>query len=197
MSQQLIYDWNTTRGPEIVPRAGKFMLDDESLRDGLQSPSVRDPSIEEKIEILYLMEALGIDSVNIGLPGAGARALADAERLAREIVNAKLKIRPNCAARTVEADIRPIAEISERAGIAIEAATFLGSSPIRRYAEDWTTDFLLRTTESAVKIARSLNLPVMYVTEDTTRCDPETVKKLYTTAINCGAQAVVLCDTVG
>lgn len=143
------------------------------------------------------MDALGIDSVNIGLPGAGPRAAADAERLAREIVNAKLKLRPNCAARTVEADIRPIAEISQRVGISIEAATFIGSSPIRRYAEDWTVDFLLRTTEWAVKFARSLDLSVMYVTEDTTRCDPEVVQKLYTTAINCGAAALVLCDTVG
>lgn len=197
MSQQLIYDWNTVGEPEIPFRPRKFMLDDETLRDGLQSPSVRDPSIEEKIEILHLMEALGIDSVNIALPGAGPRAVADAERLAREIVNAKLKIRPNCAARTVEADIRPVAEISQRVGIAIEAATFIGSSPIRRYTEDWTPDFLLRCTESAVKYARSLGLPVMYVTEDTVRCDPETVKKLYTTAINYGAEAIVLCDTVG
>lgn len=198
MGEQLIHDWNAVAGPEVPPRPGKnFMLDDETLRDGLQSPSVRDPSIEEKIDILHLMDELGIESVNIGLPGAGARAAADAERLAREIVSAKLRIRPNCAARTVEADIRPIAEISERAGIAIEAATFIGSSPIRRYAEDWTVDFLLRTTDWAVKFARSLGLPVMYVTEDTTRCDPETVKKLYTTAIQCGAQAIVLCDTVG
>ncbi len=193
---QLIYDWNTVGGPELPP-GRQYMLDDETLRDGLQSPSVRDPSIGEKIEILHLMEALGIDSVDLGLPGAGPRACADVERLAREIANTKLKIRPNCAARTVEADIKPIAEISERVGLAIEAATFLGSSPIRRYAEDWTVDFLLRTTEKAVAYARSLGLPVMYVTEDTTRCDPDTVKRLYTVAINCGADAVVICDTVG
>ena len=135
--EELVYDWNTAEGFDLPP-GRKYMLDDESLRDGLQSPSVLDPPIEEKIEILHLMDELGIDSVNLGLPGAGQRAVADVERLAREIVNARLKIRPNCAARTVEADIRPIAEISERAGIAIEAATFLGSSPIRRYAEDWT-----------------------------------------------------------
>jgi len=193
---ELIYDWNTQGGPELPP-GRKYMLDDESLRDGLQSPSVHDPTIEEKIEILHLMDKLGIDSVNLGLPGAGPRAVADVERLAREIVDAKLKIRPNCAARTVEADIKPIAEISDRVGIAIEAATFLGSSPIRRYAEDWTVDFLLRTTEKAVTYARGLGLPVMYVTEDTTRCDPDTVKKLYTTALNCGAEALVVCDTVG
>ncbi|MFB3153485.1 MAG: 2-isopropylmalate synthase, partial [Candidatus Acidiferrales bacterium] len=195
-NQELVFDWNVQGGPELPP-GRRYMLDDESLRDGLQSPSVRDPSIEDKIEILHLMEELGIDSVNLGLPGAGPRAVAAVERLAREIVSAKLKIRPNCAARTHENDIRPIAEISDRVGLPIEAATFLGSSPIRRYAEDWSVDFLLRTTEKAVKYARGLGLPVMYVTEDTTRCDPDTVKKLYTTAINCGAEAIVLCDTVG
>jgi 2-isopropylmalate synthase len=193
---QLIHDWNSAEGFDLPP-GRRYLLDDESLRDGLQSPSVLDPPIEDKIEILHLMEALGIDSVNLGLPGAGPRAVADVERLAREIVNSKLKIRPNCAARTVEADIRPIAEISQRVGIAIEAATFIGSSPIRRYAEDWTVDFLLRTTEHAVTFARKLGLPVMYVTEDTTRCDPDTVRRLYTTGINCGAEAIVVCDTVG
>ena len=94
-----------------------------------------------------------------------------------------MKIRPNCAARTVEADIRPIAEISQRVGIAIEAATFLGSSPIRRLVEDWTVDHLERTTEKAVKFVVEHNLPSMFVTEDTIRTDRETVKRLYSTAI--------------
>lgn len=193
---ELIYDWNTTTGRDIA--AGrKLMLDDETLRDGLQNPSVRDPSIGEKIQILHLMEDLGIDTVNIGLPGAGPRAYADVEALAREIVQARMRIRPNCAARTHKNDIQPIAEISQKSGIAIEAATFLGSSPIRRLVEDWTVEHLQRTTEEAVKFAVSEGLPVMYVTEDTTRADPQTVKTLYSTAIQCGARAIVLCDTVG
>lgn len=192
----LIYDWNSVSGtPFSSPR--RVMLDDETLRDGLQSPSVKDPPIDEKIRILHLMEDLGIDMADIGLPGAGPRAVADVELLAREIADSRLKIRPNCAARTHENDIRPVAEISQRAGIQIEAACFLGSSPIRRYTENWTADFLLRTTEKAVTYARSLGLEVMYVTEDTSRCDPETVKRLYSTAISCGATAIVICDTVG
>ena len=193
----LVYDWNSVPGAGFTAGAGRALLTDESLRDGLQSPSVKDPSIGEKIEILHLMEALGINFADIGLPGAGPRAVADVERLAREIVEAKLKIRPNCAARTHENDIRPVAEISQRVGIAIEVATFLGSSPIRRYAENWTDDFLFTTTEKAVKYARSLGLEVMYVTEDTTRCDPEMIKRLYSCAIENGAKAIVVCDTVG
>src|SRR5438309_7423705 len=169
-----VYDWNTATPPQIPPGT-RVLLDDETLRDGLQNPSVCDPRIEEKIEILHLMESLGIDSVNIGLPGAGPRAAEHSEALAREIATNRMKIRPNCAARTVENDIRPIVEISQRSGIAIEAATFLGSSPIGRLVEDWTVDHLERTTENAVKFSVSQNLPSMYVTEDTIRTNPETV----------------------
>ena len=174
-----------------------MLLNDETLRDGLQSPSVRDPLIQDKITILHLMESLGINSLNLGLPGAGPRAVEHVTALAREIVDNKLRIRANCAARTHENDIRPIAEITQKTGLRIEAATFIGSSPIRRYTEGWTDDFLLQTTEKAVTYAVSLGLDPMYVTEDTTRCDPEMVKKLYSTAIRCGARAIVICDTAG
>jgi 2-isopropylmalate synthase len=192
----LIYDWNKNHPPGLKP-PGPVLINDETLRDGLQSPSVRDPSIAEKVEILHLMEALGIDSLDLGLPGAGARAVEAVTALAREIAAHKMKIRANCAARTHENDIRPIAEIVQQTGLPIEAATFIGSSPIRRFTEGWTDDFLLHTTEKAVKYAVSLGLDVMYVTEDTSRCDPETVKRLYATAINCGARAICICDTAG
>lgn len=191
-----IYDWNLA-SPPLIPPGTHVLLNDETLRDGLQNPSVHDPTIEEKIRILHLMEALGIDSVNIGLPGAGQRAAEHTEALAREIAVNRMKIRPNCAARTHESDIQPIVDISHRVGIPIEAATFLGSSPIRRLVEDWTVDHLLRTTERAVKFAVDHGLPSMYVTEDTIRTDPETVKRLYSAAIATGARAIVLCDTVG
>jgi 2-isopropylmalate synthase len=193
---ELIFDWNTAHPRSLKP-AGHVLLNDETLRDGLQSPSVKDPSIGEKIEILHLMEALGIHSANLGLPGAGPRAVEHVTALAREIVSHKMKIRANCAARTHENDIRPIAEIVEKTGLRIEAATFIGSSPIRRFTEGWDESFLLEHTEKAVKYVVSHGLDSMYVTEDTTRCDPATVKKLYSTAIACGAKAIVICDTAG
>jgi 2-isopropylmalate synthase len=195
-SSELIYDWNKVDPRTKAPNR-RLSFDDETLRDGLQSPSVCEPPVEKKIELLHLMDALGIDTADIGLPGAGGTHAAGVERLAREIADNKMRIRPNCAARTHRNDIKPIAEISQRAGIAIEACTFIGSSPVRFYAEDWTLDKLLRLTEDAVTFAVSEGLPVMYVTEDTTRADPETVRALYTTAIRCGARALCVCDTVG
>jgi 2-isopropylmalate synthase len=195
-AEELIYDWNKVEPTYPAPNR-KISFDDETLRDGLQSPSVCEPPVEKKIELLHLMDALGIDTADIGLPGAGGTHAAGVERLAREIADKKLRIRPNCAARTHAADIKPIAEISQRAGIAIEACTFIGSSPVRFYAEDWTLDKLLKLTEEAVTFAVKENLPVMYVTEDTTRADPETLRALYTTAIRAGARAVCVCDTVG
>ena len=173
------------------------MLDDETLRDGLQSPSVRTPTIDEKIDILRRMDALGIDTANIGLPGAGPQVAADVELLARAIGELRLKIRPNCAARTVAADIRPIAEISQRTGIAIECCAFIGSSPIRQHTEGWTLEFLQKTTEDAIGYAVREGLKVLYVTEDTTRADPRSPRALFTTALRSGASRLCIADTVG
>jgi 2-isopropylmalate synthase len=193
---ELVYDWNTI-DPELIHPKRHIGFDDETLRDGLQSPSVSEPPVEQKVELLHLMEALKIDTADIGLPGAGGTHAAGVEILAREIAEQKLQIRPNCAARTHRNDILPIVEISQRVGIPIEACTFIGSSAIRFFAEDWTLDKLLKLTEEAVTFAVSEGVPVMYVTEDTTRANPETIRALYTTAIRCGARAVCVCDTVG
>jgi isopropylmalate/homocitrate/citramalate synthase len=194
--EELVYDWNTIE-PSLKQPKRRISFDDETLRDGLQSPSVCEPPVEQKIELLHLMEALSIDTADIGLPGAGGTHAAGVERLAREIAEKKLKIRPNCAARTHRNDIVPIVEISQRAGIAIEACTFIGSSSVRFFAEDWTLDKLLKMTEEAVSFAVGEGVPVMYVTEDTSRAKPDVIRALYTTAIRNGAKAVCVCDTVG
>jgi 2-isopropylmalate synthase len=190
----LIHDWN---GVNAAAPPREVMLDDETLRDGLQSPSVRCPTIDEKLRILHLIDRLGIDTADIGLPGAGPQVAQDVERLAREISAGRLGVKANCAARTVIADIRPIAEISQRAGMPIECCAFIGSSPLRQYAEGWSLDQLLKLSEEAITFAVGEGLPVMFVTEDTTRADPETLRRLYSTAIRAGASRVCIADTVG
>ena len=167
--QDLIYDWNTAAEMPLREGGRKIEFDDETLRDGLQSPSVTDPSLEEKVRILHFMNAIGVDSADIGLPGAGPHVQRSVERLAREIVDEKLNLLPNCAARTIESDIRPIIEVSRRVGIPIEACTFIGSSPIRQFAEEWDLDWIIEQSTKAVRFATAEGLPVMYVTEDTTR----------------------------
>ncbi len=194
MRDSLIYDWNVV---EPSARPPVVMFDDETLRDGLQSPSVRAPSIEQKIRILHLIDAVGIDTTDLGLPGAGPHVVRDVERLAREIIDAKLSVQANCAARTVVADIEPIAGIVQRTGLPIECCCFIGSSPLRLYAEDWTVDYLQKCTEEAISFAVKQGLKVMYVTEDTTRSDPGTLRKLFTAAIRAGASRICIADTVG
>jgi 2-isopropylmalate synthase len=192
----LIYDWNHKDGFSFRHRS-RVELDDETLRDGLQSPSIIDPPVEKKIEILHLMESLGIHGVDLGLPGAGPRAYADVLRMTREILSHGMRIRPNCAVRTVVSDVAALLDVSQEAGTPIEAAMFIGSSPIRFYAEGWTLDYALKLTEEAVTFAVKGGIPVMFVTEDTTRADPETTRRLFRTAIECGARRVCCADTVG
>lgn len=193
----LIYDWNLVGEEGVKPLDRHVELDDETLRDGLQSPSVSTPTIEQKLEILHLMVSLGIDGADIGLPAAGERVFADVLRITQEIVDQRLPIVPNAAARTVVADCQPIVEISQRAGLALEVAAFIGSSPIRQYSESWNVDRLLHLTEEAVSYCTHNGLPVMYVTEDTTRAHPDDLRRLYTTAVEAGARRVCVADTVG
>ncbi|MEE2883782.1 MAG: LeuA family protein [Planctomycetota bacterium] len=194
-ARDLIHDWNVAENKSSRTKPIEF--DDETLRDGLQSPSVVDPPIEQKLEILRLMDRIGIHTANVGLPGAGPRAVEDVTRLCQLIVEEKLTITPNCAARTHENDIRAVVEISQKVGIPIECCTFIGSSPIRQYTEDWTLERMLEHTRFASDFCRKEGLPQMYVTEDTTRAAPETLKALYSTAIEHGARRACVCDTVG
>ncbi|MEO8217779.1 MAG: LeuA family protein [Acidobacteriota bacterium] len=195
--EELIYDWNVSGEAASRFRDTRIQFDDETLRDGLQSPSVKSPALDEKLRILHFQNDIGVDSSDIGLPGAGPHIVETVERLAREIRDEKMNITANCAARTHENDIRPIAEISQRVGIAIEACTFIGSSPIRQFAEEWDMKWLIEQSTKAVRFAVAQNLPVMFVTEDTTRAKPEDVRQLYTSAIDAGASRVCVCDTVG
>ena len=192
----LIHDWNAV-GASFDWAAARVDLNDETLRDGLQSPSATDPPLETKRRLLHLMADLGIAAADLGLPGAGPRVVDTVRALAREIVDQRLPIAPNCAARTVLQDVEPVARISQEVGIPIEAATFIGSSPIRQYAEDWTLERMLATSEQAVTFAVREGLPVMFVTEDTTRAQPATLTALYGNAIRWGARRLCLADTVG
>ncbi len=173
------------------------MIDDETLRDGLQSPSVSDPGFEAKVAILHLMESLGIETADVGLPGAGARQREAVATLCREIDHERMRIRPNCAARTMMVDIQPIAEITQATGVPIEACLFIGSSPIRQYAEEWSLEDILRHTREAIRFAVREGLEVMYVTEDTVRSSPDHLKTLLTAAVETGAKRLCLCDTCG
>lgn len=191
----LIHDWNRTEGSFRPSRPLQF--DDETLRDGLQSPAVSDPPLAAKIDLLERMDRLGIHTANLGLPGAGGRPREDILKLAQHITKNKLRIGANVACRTVVSDIEPVVEMTQRAGMPIEVCAFIGSSYIRQYAEDWTLERMLQNTREALSFAQQHQLPVMYVTEDTTRARPETIRALYSEAIELGARRLCVCDTVG
>ncbi len=192
----LVFDWNeVNRKGRILPKNATFF--DETLRDGLQNPSVVDPKIDEKIEMLHLMEDVGIHIADVGLPGSSPRAFEDCLRLAREVADNKMKIKIACAGRTVVADITPMIEVSQRAGIPVEVYAFIGSSPIRQYAENWDVQLIAKRSAEAIDVAVKAGLPVAYVTEDTTRSRPEVLTTLFRTAIDHGATRLCLSDTVG
>ncbi len=193
---ELLFDW-AAAGPRRFTASGPVAVNDETLRDGLQSPSATDPPVEAKVEILHLMDQLGIETADVGLPGAGRRQRQGAERLCREIADQRLGVQANCAGRTLEADIRPIAELSQTTGVPVEACLFIGGSPIRHYAEGWSVETIVRQIRETVAFAAGEGLEVMFVTEDAVRSSPDHLRLFLTAAVEAGAKRVCLCDTVG
>lgn len=199
-SSKLIFDWNVIdyeikRNPADHPHGVWF--DDETLRDGLQSPSARNPTIPEKTELLSYMERLGIQKVDLGLPGAGPFHREHINAMLSHIIDNEYQIRPGAAVRTLMQDIEPLVEMQEKHGIQIQASAFLGTSPIRQYTEGWTMEKLISTMEKAVSYAVENDVPVMFVTEDTTRSNPEDVKAIYQRAMELGVRRLCVCDTCG
>lgn len=193
---ELVYDWNeVNRRVAIGPRP--FALVDETLREGLQNPSVSDPTIDQKIGILHLMEDLGMEWASVGLPSSSRRAFDDALQLCQEVGKSKMKLRVSAAGRTVPADIEPIIEISQRTGLRLEVCAFIGSSPIRQYVEEWDVDLIAKRSAQAIDVAVKAGLPVCYITEDTTRSRPEVLSTLFRAAIDHGASRLCLSDTAG
>ncbi len=190
------YDWNASRGARRLVRPGVTFLD-ETLRDGIQCPSVVDPCLADKRALVHAMDALGIHYVNVGLPAASSRNRDDCEELCHEIVESRLAIRPIAAGRTLPTDLEPIAEISQRAGIEVMAYAFIGSSEIRKLVESWDVTSLVRKTTDALAFAARQGIPVCYVTEDTTRAHPRSLRTLWNAALDSGAKRLCLADTVG
>jgi len=190
------YDWNRARAVSQLLRPG-VTFQDETLRDGIQNPSVIDPTIEDKLELIHLMDRLGIHLVNVGLPAASKRNFDDSERACREIVGSKLAIRPVMAARTVVNDIKPIADIQQRVGVPVSAYAFIGTSEIRKLAENWDLDGIVAKSTEAIEFAVKEGVEVAYVTEDTTRARPETLRVIWKSALEHGAKRLCLADTVG
>lgn len=192
----LVYDWNR-REATFDYRTARVELNDETLRDGLQSPSAVDPPTEAKRRLLHLMTELGIDSANLGFPAAGRHMTEQVEALAREIVEARLPLQADVVARLRVEDVEAIALIAEATGLVLEVAAFVGASDIRMEAEGWTLEQLLRMSEEAISAAVRLGLPVMFVVEDASRARPETLATLYGHAVDLGARRLCLTDTAG
>jgi fumarate hydratase class II len=194
--QDLVFDWNTSCCSAPSVDRGLTLLD-ETLRDGLQSASVSDPPIADKLRLLHLMEILGIDAFAAGMPASSARAFDDVLRLCQEVAQCKMSIRVVAAGRTVPRDIAPILEISQRAGHPVDAYLFVGSSPIRQAVESWDALHLAEQSAASVEMVVREGLPVAYVTEDTTRSRPEVLRTLFRSAIDHGATRICLSDTAG
>jgi len=196
-TEEIVYDWNLHE-TSMRSRVRPIELFDETLRDGLQSPSVREPKLGEKLDLLHRMNSLGIDWCNVGMPSAGEQRRAEIIKMLNEIGRARMRLRPALLCRSlIDPDVRQAADLMQRTAVPCRVYVFIGSSPIRRWAEGWELETMCRQTSESIAFALREGLEVGYGTEDTTRTDPGTVTALFRTAVEAGATSLVIGDTVG
>lgn len=191
VQKNLLYQWEQPVGGKTV------LVDDETLRDGLQDPSCRQPSCEAKKEYLHLIAELGVQAVDLGMPAASPQVEQEVEALLREIATWSLGLAANCAVRTLERDVLTCAAISHRVGFPLEVMLFLGFSSLRRTVEGWDRDFLLRKLELIVRLAVREGLSVTFVAEDASRTSPGDLEAAVLCAVRAGVSRICLADTTG
>ncbi|MFC7979731.1 LeuA family protein [Streptomyces cinereoruber] len=195
------FSWNTMdvdpdpSGEAAV--AGTGLLFDETLRDGLQAPNVINPGLEQKLRIVDHMVRSGIRAADLGFPGSDPAAARECLEIARHVAARRHPLSLGYAGRTHPADVHAICEIAHQAQLPVDAYVFIGVSPIRQYVEDWDVASVERTIREAVRSCDREGVTFVLVLEDTVRCTPEVLTRIYDVAIDTGVTRLCLCDTVG
>lgn len=199
--KSLIFDWNvpdnTDDNNNNANTTKSIEINDETLRDGLQAPGIDNPNVEKKIKIVQLISEMNINAACVGFPSSNGIMYKDVEQIIKFVIENKIKLQIGCAARTVEKDIKPIIELSQKYGIPLDANVFVATSPIRQYIEGWDIGHILGLVRKSVSFAVKNNINVCFITEDTTRSKPDDLRAIYSEAVEHGAARVCLCDTVG
>jgi 2-isopropylmalate synthase len=195
VSEMTVFDWSRTGARDAVAPGGMFF--DETLRDGIQAPHVSIPTLDEKLELIDHMVRCGIRCADAGFPASGPAAAGDCLAIARHVVAQDYPLALGFAGRTHPADVRAICDIAQRAGVSVDAYTFIGVSPIRLYVEEWTVGSIVADIRRAVAEARRDGVTFVLVLEDAVRCTPAVLNRVYDVALEQGITRVTLCDTVG
>lgn len=186
-----LYDWGN-----YDPLPPTTILD-TTLRDGIQSLLVRYPSLPEKLRLMDLLIELGVDAFDIGFPVSNRKHRQHTRRLAEHAARQNPNLRLICLARSRIEDVQAIVDVSQAAGVGLEALIFVASSPIRLLVEQWDLGEMVKWATGAIDFAIKEGLRVNFACEDATRSEPETLKTLHTAALEHGASRFTIPDTVG
>lgn len=166
----------------------KACIWDETLRDGEQSPTVY-LTLDEKIHLAKILDEIGVKLIAVGFP-----AVSESEKnIVKTIVNEDCKRATILGiARPKKSDIDACIDADLQ-----EIVVFMPVSPIFRKTLKQTEEQQLQKINKAITYAIDNGLKVNWVSEDGTRCDFEHLKNVFNTAINAGAERIVIGDTVG
>ena len=191
-AREYLYSWNRLDREQY-----RRVRIEEDTRDALQSARAVQPSTLQRKKLLDLSAKVGVHFAFLGFPAASRREADQCVALVEHIATQRLEIEPVLMARALESDIEPILGIRERSSRDVTADIFIGTSGLRLKVEGWTLDAMLGKIRKAARFASENDLNFRISLEDSTRTAPDELAKSARAAIDAGAKAIILCDTVG
>ncbi|MBU2251734.1 MAG: 2-isopropylmalate synthase, partial [Candidatus Omnitrophica bacterium] len=170
----------------------KVIIFDTTLRDGEQAPGAA-LSSEQKLEIAYQLENLGVDVIEAGFPIASPDDFKAVDLVSRSIKNGSV-----CGlARCLKQDIQAARDSLKKAKHP-RMHIFLATSKIHlKYKFKKPQDQILDLARQATRMARNWCADIEFSPEDATRTDRDFLFRVVETAIACGARTINIPDTVG
>ena len=190
---KLLTDWNekkTFKNKSIV-------IEDDTLRDGLQSALLRIPNYFEKKELVTLAHASRIKYVMLGFPGASEDAYHECRLLVQFIRDMQWPLVPRLLGRANQSDMAAICRLQEETGVPLQADFFINICALRLKVEGWNLATITQMIHQASEQLDRHGVSYSISLEDATRSDTSIIEKMLCTIVNTKAIAIVLCDTVG
>jgi 2-isopropylmalate synthase len=165
---------------------------DTTMRDGEQSPGAS-MSLEEKLNISYLFDQIGIDIIEAGFPAA-SKGDFEAVKEVSKILKTSI---PCGLSRHTKKDIDACNE-SLKSAERFRIHTFISTSPLHmKHKLNKNAEEVLVAIKEHVTYARKFTDNVEWSCEDGTRTNIDFMCKTIELAIKCGANTINIPDTVG
>jgi homocitrate synthase len=166
----------------------KYAIIESTLREGEQFVNAFF-SREEKIQIATLLDAFGVEYLELTSPLASPNSFADCKAIAKLNLNARVLTHTRCSIEDAQVAVGTGVD-----GVDVVIGT---SSYMREFSHGKNIDQIIEVASEVITYLLSQGVETRFSTEDSLRSDVEDIIRIYKAVDALGVHRVGIADTVG